>query len=706
MNMASPLAGAPAVWGGIECTIARLRNRTRDQLAETGHRDRLHDLDLVASLGVRTLRYPVLWESVSPKTPDRARWMWHDARLGRLRDLGITTIAGLVHHGSGPAYTDLLDREFPEKLARHARAVAMRYPWLESFTPVNEPLTTARFSGLYGFWYPHRRDVPSCLRMLVNQCRGVVLAMQAIREVTPTARLVQTEDLGKTFSTPLLAYQAEYENERRWLTFDLLTGRVTSDHPLYEHLLENGIGAEELAFFADASCVPDVIGINHYLTSERFLDHRRTRAKGHRTGSNGRHRYADLEAIRMGLPEGATGPEARLREAWDRYGLPMAVTEVHHGCSRDEQLRWLAEVWEAAAHLRQSGADVRAVTVWALFGAMDWNSLLTRRAGHYEAGAFDIRSTPPRLTALGAATQQLVQTGSFDHPVLATPGWWRRDERLYRPAIGKVAELHVASRRPLLVIGATGDFGRVLSRSCSHRGLASTFLPSGDLDVRDEGGAAEMIDRLRPWAVLNAAGMAAFEVAPNGLEVWVRAADAVLAEACAQRGLPFLSFWRQGGLSTAAAGEGTGVASFPSTALVARIGPTFGPLDRDNFILCALREMASGHPYLASTQRRVSPSYTPDLVHAALDLLIDGERGVWQLSNGGASWFDLARRIAEVGGLDPSLVQPDLDAPEAGVAGGGGAAGSVMPSLESALQRYFREGEIPSRRETDVMAAE
>ena len=77
-------------------------------------------------------------------------------------------IVGLVHHGSGPAYTSLLDSGFPEKLARYAGAVARRYPWLTDFTPVNEPLTTARFSGLYGHWYPHGRCDRDYVRALLE----------------------------------------------------------------------------------------------------------------------------------------------------------------------------------------------------------------------------------------------------------------------------------------------------------------------------------------------------------------------------------------------------------------------------------------------------------------------------------------------------------------------------------------------------------
>ena len=47
----------------------------------------------------------------------------------------------------------------------------------------------------------------------------------------------------------------------------------------------------------------------------------------------------------------------------------------------------------------------------------------------------------------------------------------------------------------------------------------------------------------------------------------------------------------------------------------------------------------------------------PDLVQAALDLLIDGEHGIWHLANQGAvTWADFARAIAVAASLDPGLV--------------------------------------------------
>ncbi len=423
------------LWGGPECTVNRVGDTYFDQLERTGHARRISDLDLFAGLGVRALRYPVLWERTAPDGLDSADWTWADERLRRLRGLEIDPIVGLVHHGSGPRSTSLLDPQFPEKLAAYARAVAVRFPWVSRYTPVNEPLTTARFSGLYGHWYPHAGDGLSWARMLLHQCRAVALSMEAIREINPDARLVQTEDLGKTHAAPALAYQADFENERRWLTFDLLCGRVDFHHPMAHFLRWLGIAEAELAFFQDHPCPPDIFGINYYVTSERFLDDRVHLYPPDKVGSNPQHTYADVEAVRV-CAEGVCGPAQILREAWERYGGPLAVTEAHLGASADEQMRWFGEVWDAGRQLRREGVDFRAVTAWALLGAYDWNSLVTRADGRYEPGAFDVRSGVPVPTPLAAMLRDLGRRGRHCHPTLETSGWWRRPERLLYPPVG------------------------------------------------------------------------------------------------------------------------------------------------------------------------------------------------------------------------------------------------------------------------------
>src|ERR1051325_583199 len=255
------------LWGGIECTVNRVGDRFVSQLERNGHAFRLEDLDRAAVLGIKAIRYPVLWERTAPGPIRYADWSWPDGRLARLRELAITPIVGLVHHGSGPVHTSLVDPDFPGKLAEYAAAVATRYPWVDDYTPVNEPLTTARFSGLYGIWFPHGRDEKTFKTALLNQCRGIVLAMRAIRRANPAARLIQTEDLGKTYSTRPLRYQARFNNNFRWLAWDLLCGRVDSRHPLWGWLIKCcGATPAEIDWFHENPCPPDIIGINHYIT--------------------------------------------------------------------------------------------------------------------------------------------------------------------------------------------------------------------------------------------------------------------------------------------------------------------------------------------------------------------------------------------------------------------------------------------------------
>ena len=718
-----PFGADLQLWGGHECTVNRVGDRYFDQTVRTGHQDRIEDLALFADMGIKALRYPVLWERVSPERPDQYDWAWSDERLAEIRRLGMKPIVGLVHHGSGPRYTHLLDEGFAAGLAEHARAVAERYPWVDAWTPVNEPLTTARFSALYGHWYPHARDETAFFTALVNQIDAVRLSMRAIRQVNPNARLVQTEDLGFTFSTPPLAEQAEYENERRWLCWDLLAGKVTPDHPMHRHLAAHGLAGRLAAIAADP-CPPDVLGVNHYLSSERFLDHRVDRYPLHRRGGNGRQDYADVEAVRAVAP-GPLGLERLLEQTWERYGLPIAVTECHNGCSREEQMRWMAEAWEAAQRLRSRHVPIQAVTAWSLLGAYDWHRLLTIDTGHYEVGVFDMRSGAPRPTGMVELCRTLSAGEPVKNPVLASPGWWRRDIRLqfepfwhYEAGARRTWAPAMAHPRPLLITGATGTLGRHLARACEHRGLPYVLTCRRELCIETPDAVARAIDRHQPWAVINAAGWVRVDDAEGADEACHRAnavGAANLAKACAAAGVPFVGFssdlvfdGRKGdaytehdtpsplgayGRSKAAAE--TAVLEAGGKGLMVRTAAFFSPHDPHNFAQAVVRELSQGRRFKAAHDSVVSPTYTPALVEAVLDLLVDGETGLWHLANRGeVSWAEFAQRIAIAVGLDPGRITPvrgeelGWAAPRPAFVPLDSVRGRMLPGLDDAVSLY------------------
>src|SRR5687767_7017351 len=700
-----------------------------DQLERSGHALRSGDLERLALLGVRKVRYPVLWERTAPESMDRPDWSWADERMGGLRRLGMQPIVGLVHHGSGPRYTNLLDPDFPKKLAAYAGSVARRYPWVTDYTPVNEPLTTARFSCLYGHWYPHMREPLAFARALLAQCRAVIMSMRAIRQVNSDARLIQTEDLGKAYSTQTLSYQATFENERRWLTFDLLCGRVDPQTAMWDYFRWLGVEHAELEWFRENQTSPDLLGINHYITSERFLDERLTRYPELFHGGNGRHTYADVEAVRV-CAEGVAGPKAIMEEVWDRYGLPFAITEVHLGCTREEQLRWLSEVWNAAASLRADNVDVSAVTAWAAFGTFDWDGLLTSKTECYEPGLFDLRSPLPRPTALARLVNTLASGKKFAHPVIDSPGWWHRLDRFCYPPVNhseqKISsslgtlDLSGDQSAPLLITGATGTLGQAFARICERRGLAYQLLSRRDLDIANPDSVLAALNQYQPWAIINAAGYVRVDDAETEAGTCWRdnvSGPEYLARECARRELPLLTFSSDlvfDGLKLSpyvesdatsplnvyghskAEAEDRVLMKF-SDALVIRTSAFFGPWDKFNFVHAVLDTLSHGRIFIAAEDIVISPTYVPDLVNAALDLLIDGEHGIWHLANSGAvTWAEFARAVARKAGYEQSRVtgRPSLAlefrARRPMFTALASERGSFMPAWEESLERCFQ----------------
>lgn len=129
----------------------------------------------------------------------------------------------------------------------------------------------------------------------------------------------------------------------------------------------------------------------------------------------------------------------------------------------------------------------------------------------------------------------------------------------------------------------------------------------------------------------------------------------VLAQACAEQGPPLLIFSssRVFDLEARVAhdeaerpnpageygrsqvkGENLVLSVLPG-ALVVRTDLRFGPWQDGDVVLRALQALASGGASGLPRSQVLTLTYLPDLVHACLDLLLDGEQGVWHLSNAG-----------------------------------------------------------------------
>ncbi|MFD2786165.1 SDR family oxidoreductase [Hymenobacter rubripertinctus] len=275
--------------------------------------------------------------------------------------------------------------------------------------------------------------------------------------------------------------------------------------------------------------------------------------------------------------------------------------------------------------------------------------------------------------------------------------------------------------QPLLITGAKGTLGQAFWRVCRMRGLAVVALDRAALDIASTNSIAQALREHQPWAIVNAAGYVRVDEAEMDEARCIRentTGPQLLAKACAAHHLPLLTFSSDlvfdGGQSApylesdapcplSAYGrskwqaEQAVLAHLP-TALVVRTSAFFSAWDPHNFVHHALMAARAGQPFAAADDLLISPTYVPDLVNTALDLLLDEAQGLWHLTNQGAcTWAELARLALTLAGLDAAGVVPQpaasfgWAASRPGYSVLGSAHGALLPSVESGLHRHLAD---------------
>lgn len=85
---------------GLECTINPVNSFYNKQILFYDYLRRAANLDLFAWLGIKKLRYPLLWETVVLHSMEEMNRKGIDSRMKCIHELDITPIAGLLHYGS------------------------------------------------------------------------------------------------------------------------------------------------------------------------------------------------------------------------------------------------------------------------------------------------------------------------------------------------------------------------------------------------------------------------------------------------------------------------------------------------------------------------------------------------------------------------------------------------------------------------------
>lgn len=348
---------------GIEDTFvpqSRPGHRSLDEYQLIKHYEHWReDLSLARDLGLQAIRWGVPWYRVEP-FPGEFDWRWTDEVIPfMVQELGITPIIDLIHYGC-PFWMnkEFINRDYPQAVARYAMEFAKRYKGLIYwYTPLNEPLINSLMCGMRALWPPYLRGDRGYIRIMLQVIKGILETSKVIREIEPNAVLVHVEAAGLTraINEDLKALALE-EQRRGYLSYDLLTGRVNAEHPLFTWLVRNGASADDLAAIAERRLTLDVVGLNFYpqwSTKQIYMDQK------------GRIAYRNTEVDGLGFAE-------IIRDYYERYRAPVMVTETSAVGPPEVRARWLESSLSTIKTLRGEGIPVHGFTWFPMFTMIDW----------------------------------------------------------------------------------------------------------------------------------------------------------------------------------------------------------------------------------------------------------------------------------------------------------------------------------------------
>jgi polysaccharide biosynthesis protein PelF len=351
--------------GGFECSSHRLPRRKTlgsfagqrlDLIASTRHDEfAREDYARLQSMGIRSARDGVRWHLIE-KTPFRYDFSSLVPMLRAARQTKTQIIWDLLHYG-WPDGLNVWGAAFVDRFARFARAVAgviLDETGPPIFvTPVNEISFVAWGGGDAGFLNPFaKRRGPELKAQLV---RAAIAAMEAVREVDPTARLCHSEPIihiAVDPDYPEEAPAAEGYRQSQFEAWDMIAGRRCP---------ELGGRPEYL----------DILGANYYSNNQWIHQ------DPHLPPSRRRKDVLLLPSHELHRPV-----REMLREVYDRYRRPLFIAET--GIEGDARPSWLRYIGQEARAAVASGVPLEGLCLYPIVDYPGWGDDRHCRSGLWD----------------------------------------------------------------------------------------------------------------------------------------------------------------------------------------------------------------------------------------------------------------------------------------------------------------------------------
>ncbi len=344
------------------------------------HWNRLEeDTQLIRELGANAHRLSLEWSRLEPEPGhwDAAAWEHAERELALLKAAGIEPMLTLLHF-TLPQWLaqrgGLVAGDFPQRLEAFASEAGRRLGgWVRLWCTVNEPNVQMLYGYVTGQWPPGLRDRTLATRAFASLLQGHALAARALRNSCRGARIGAAVHL--VLAEPL----------RRWWPPDRLAASVVErgfNWPFYDAIRDGVIRLRLPGYprleqpLAELRGSLDFVGINYYRRNLVDFD-------PFAPGFAGLHQGPGLRSD-AGLEMYPAGLLQLLRRAWQRYRLPVIVTENGvadaAGSLRPDYLR--AHAYAVACAVAE-GVPVQGYFHWSLLDNFEWTDGYRLRFGLY-----------------------------------------------------------------------------------------------------------------------------------------------------------------------------------------------------------------------------------------------------------------------------------------------------------------------------------